>query len=383
MTEPPQYPPPGNPNPSGADPNDPLSKPTPSAGAGDTGQTPEAYPPPGQDAPQYGEPQYGSPQYGDSQYGAPQYEAPQQGAPQPEYGASPPEYGAAQQQYGTPPPAYGTPQPGYGPTSGGPTGYGDPAGGYPPPPGGYGAAGGAAGGIGAAGVNVGEALSWAWAKFKESPLPAILPGLLVVLSVGIFIAILFASGAFSTQTTTNYIGDYPVSTTTTSSLSSGGLIGLIIAYIVFFVVMIYLSASMTTGALRVADGEPVTMSTFLVPKRLGAVVGTSILVGIITAIGFVLCIIPGLIAIFLLQFAVFIVIDKPQVSVTQSLGESSRLARSSVSNSILTLVVSYALSYVGALLLYIGLIVTWPIGQLFYAHCYRRLSGGYIAPAKS
>ncbi|GAA1479582.1 DUF2189 domain-containing protein [Gordonia sinesedis] len=352
MTEPPPYPP-GNPDPSGADHNDPLSKHTPS-GAGDPGQAPGSYPPPGQD-----------------------------GAPQPEYGASQPEYGAAQQQYGTPPPAYGTPQPGYGPPPGGSTGYGDPAAGYPPPPGGYGAAGGAASGIGAAGVNVGEALSWAWAKFKEKPLPAILPGLLAVLSAVIFIAVFFASGITSTETTTNYIGDYAVSTTTQSSVSSGGLVAIIVVFILLIAASIYLSASMATGALRVADGEPITMSTFLVPKRLGAVIGTSILVAIITTIGFVLCVIPGLIAIFLLQFAIFIVIDKPQISVTQSLGASSRLARSSVSNSILTLVVSYALSYVGALLVYIGLIVTWPIGQLFYAHCYRRLSGGYIAPAKS
>lgn len=350
MTEPPQYPQPGNtPGQNGPDPNDPLRKNEPGA----DGPTP----PPYGAQPEYGaqQPQYGTPQYGSPQYGAPQYGSPQYGAPE-----------------------YGTPQPGFG----------DP--GAPPPPGAYpGQPGydqgafGPGGGVSSAGVNIGEAMSWAWAKFRQSPVPMLLPGLLVLLATALFIGVFFSimSSAVETTTTTTYFGG--TTTSDTISLSGGSVFGLILVSVLFFVAMIYLSASMTSGALRVANGEPVSMKTFLVPQRLGAVVITSLIVGVITSIGLALCVIPGLIAIFLLQFAVFIVIDKPKVSAFGSLGESSRLARSSVVNSILTLLVSYALSYVGTLLFYIGLIVTWPIGQLFYAHCYRRLSGGYIAPAQS
>lgn len=278
-------------------------------------------------------------------------------------GATPPPYGApTPPPYGTPPPPppYGTPTP---PTAGMP---GAPAGGSPQD------------------VNIGEALSWAWAQFKGNPGPMVVPGIIMVLLGGIIAAVYFVIVATSTQTTTQtystgFGGTY-TQEVTTSDIGTGSAILGIVLYLLVFVALIYLSASMIAGALRVADGQPVTVATFLKPERLGPVIGTAIVVGLITAVGLVLCVIPGLFAIFLLQFAIFFVIDQ-RLSLGAALKASSQLARSSVSNSVLTLVVAYVLSYVGAFLCYIGLIVTWPLGQLFYAHCYRRMSGGYVAPA--
>ncbi|MEP9395507.1 hypothetical protein ABLE94_25070 [Gordonia sp. VNK1] len=322
--------------------------------------------------------------YGQTQYGAPGQQPPGYGQQPPSYGQQPPSYGQQPPSYGQPPtgqqpPAYGQQPGGYGqpPTGGQPPSYGQPAPGYGQPAGAPGAP--------VAGppqqVNIGEALSWAWAQFKANPGPMIVPSLLAVLIFAIAAGLYWAVLAiFGTTTTTTVSGQYGYSYEVSSGIGAGGTIVSILLYFVVLVAIIYLSAGMITGALRVADGQPVSVGTFLKPERLGVVIGTAILVGLITAIGIVLCIVPGLIAIFLLQFSLFFVIDK-RLSPVEAMKASSELARSSVSNSLLTLVVSYALSYVGALLCYVGLIVTWPLGQLFYAHCYRRLSGGYVAPA--
>ncbi|MGC4936193.1 hypothetical protein ACLQ3C_21220 [Gordonia sp. DT30] len=298
--------------------------------------------------------------------------------PPPEYGQQPPP-GYGQQ----PPPEYGQqPPPGYGQPP--PPGYGQQPGYGAPqsftPADAYGAAGpGAPVGGPPQQLNIGEALSWAWAQFKANPGPMIVPGLIMFLLGGVIVAFGFVISAASTTTKT-VSNEYYSYETTTSSIGAGSVILGIVLYLLIFLVIMYLSASMITGALRVADGQPVTVATFLKPDRLGPVVGTAIVVGLITAVGLVLCIIPGLIAIFLLQFSIFFVIDR-RLSLGAAMSASSQLARSSVSNSLLTLVVAYVLSYIGTILCYIGLIVTWPLGQLFYAHCYRRLTGGYVAPA--
>lgn len=298
--------------------------------------------------------------YGQNPYGSAQPGQPGQTPPQP--GQTP---GGAP-DHGQQPPAYGQPGAGYGQPSGDPAaGYGQPAGAPQQ-------------------VNVGEALTWAWAQFKANPGPMIVPGVIMFALGALATGLYFTVAALATTTTTttypNGLGGTYSFETTTSSFGVGGILAMIVIYLVLFVGIIYLSAAMITGALRVADGESVSVATFLKPERLGPVIGTGILVGLITAVGLVLCVIPGLIAIFLLQFAIFFVIDK-RLSPTAAMSASSQLARSSVSNSLLTLIVAYVLSYVGALLCYVGLVVTWPLGQLFYAHCYRRMSGGFVAPA--
>ncbi len=171
----------------------------------------------------------------------------------------------------------------------------------------------------------------------------IVPGLIMFLIGGVMVGVYFAIIALSTSTTTEtidngYGGTYSYNVQT-SSLGAGGLLLGIVLYVVVFVAIMYLSASMITGALRVADGQPVSVATFLKPDRFGPVVGTAIVVGLITAVGLVLCIIPGLIAIFLLQFSIFFVIDK-KLGLGAAMSASTNLSRSSVSNSLLTLVVA-------------------------------------------
>lgn len=309
------------------------------------------YPPvPPSDPNQPGQP----PQYGQQPPPPPQY------GQQPGYGQQPPQYG---QQ-----PEYGQPQYGQAPP--------------PPPPGvpQYGEMGAYPGGPGVPGtkVDVGEAFSWAFNKFKNNVGAMILPGLAVFLLGAALIAVGFSAVAlFGTTERVDYGNGFYYEET---SLGFGGSVLLALVYAVFIVGLLYIQASIISGAVRVANGEPVTAKSFLTPIRFGPVVGTAILVAIVTGIGYVLCIIPGIIAMFFLMFSVVATIDK-SLSPINAMKTSFELTKSKVGDSIITLLVTYAINLVGVLVCYVGLIVAAPVAQLFLVHCWRRLNGAPIAPA--
>ncbi|UVF76891.1 YciC family protein [Gordonia mangrovi] len=304
--------------------------------------------------------------------------------PPPGYGQQPPPPPGYGQQPPPPPPGYGQqpPPPGYGQQ---PPGYGQPPPGYgqpaPPPPG-YGQA--PPPGMPPADptkVDVGRAFSWAWGKFKNNVGATILPGLAVfaLLLVALLLSIFNAAIFGTTETTTYGSGSGYTYEITTESMGAGGWIIFGLIQLVVYVGILYLMASIISGAIRVANGEAVSAKSFLVPMRFGPVFLTAILVGIISAIGYALCIIPGLIAVFFLQFSVVATIDR-SLSPIDAMKASFELVKTKPGDSFLTLIVAWAINFVGAILCYIGLIVSAPIAALYYVHCWRTLNGAPIAP---
>ena len=372
MTEPPNESTPS----SGPNPNEPHgTNPTPGQpqyGQPSPGQPQYGQPAPGQ--PQYGQPAPGQPQYGQQSPGEPQYGQPAPGQPQygqPEYGQpqyGQPEYG--QPQYGTP--QYGQPQPGSVPPGG------------TPPPGQFGAAPGypAAPAPGAPGTpfSVGESFSWAWSQFKANPGPMVLPGVIMAAVGLLFWALIFWGSSWVETTTTNTVGSYGDTTYSyeTTTVNGGALAGLIAVYIVGLLLLLYFQVSILSGAVRVANGEPIDAKSFLVPLRFWPVVGTAILVALIA---FVLsfCVIGGIIAAFFLQFAVLSTISESR-SPGDAIGRSFRVTSDNIGDSILTLIIVWFTNVVGALLCGIGLIISAPLAALFQVHAFRRIVGEPVAP---
>ena len=241
----------------------------------------------------------------------------------------------------------------------------------PPPPGAY-------PGPGAAGpFSVGDGFSWAFNKFGKNVAPLIVATLVFGLILGVISAIFnFIAGALG-DTTTISDGN---SIAFTSNYTAGSIIVSIIGSIVTLVVAGYVASSYWNGILQIADGQQVSIGSFFQPRNVGNVIIASVLVGIIVGIGSALCVLPGLIAALFLYFTTVAVVDRNS-SATEGLSASFNLVKENFGSAILVWLLAVIVVAVGAILCGVGLLVAVPVAALLVAYAWRKLTGGYVAPA--
>ena len=274
---------------------------------------------------------------------------------------------------GYPPPPAGYPPP---PPPGAPGYPLPPQGGYPPPsPGGFPPAG--RHGFRKS-FNIGDAFSWAWNKFSKNAGPLIVATLVYGLVVVVLQAIIrLVSAAVSPN-------DYSYSSDATSFSFSYGMSGvgsIIVSIIGWFLSLIVTAAIQSAyigGILDIANGQQVSMGSFFRPRYIGNVIIAGLIVGIVTTIGFILCIIPGVIASIMLMFTVVTLLDR-NLSPVDAVKSSFDLSKANFGNVILAWLVLIATFIVGALLCGVGLLVAAPVATLFLVYTYRILSGGQVA----
>lgn len=271
--------------------------------------------------------------------------------PPPGY-APPPGYGPPP----GPPPGYGPPPPGYGRPTPAP-GY-PPQPGYPPPPG--------------QPFDIGDAFRWAWNKFGKDAVPLIVSSLLYFVIGAVLFGLVFV--LMGNTTTTSNPGGFG------GSFATGlGTVGTIVLEIVSFAYGTFVQAATLSGILDIADGRPVTIGSFFKPRNFGGVILAALLVGLCSAIGYLLCFIPGLIFTFFAMFTIAFVIDR-RLEVFAALKASFATVRSDIGGALLSWLVQFLVVLVGAFACGIGLIVAAPAALLIQGYTYRRLSGGSIAP---
>lgn len=99
----------------------------------------------------------------------------------------------------------------------------------------------------------------------------------------------------------------------------------------------------------------------------------SILTGIITVIGFILLIIPGIIFSLKLQFVSYLIIDKGMGPI-EAIKRSWAMTKGNVWNLFLLSLITTGLNILGALALLIGLLWTIPTTSIATAYVYKKLS---------
>jgi uncharacterized membrane protein len=247
-----------------------------------------------------------------------------------------------------PPPSQPPPPGGFG---GGAVPPGPPPG---PPPGGYGAGGG-----GGQSLDVGSAVSYGWKKFTENPVPFILL-VLAVLAVNIVVAILRSA--------------------ITSQLNGiGGLFIYFVLAIAGIVISFIVQAGVWRAGLAVTRGGEPNVSQFTETDNFGPYVLTSIVVGVVAAIGFFLCFIPGIIWLIFTAYAPLLALDKG-VGPGDAIGKSIEWVRSQFGKIFVLLLVCWLLYALGAVLCCIGLLVTVPVALVAITYSYRILDGEAVAP---
>jgi uncharacterized membrane protein len=251
-------------------------------------------------------------------------------------------------------PSYGSTQP--------PAGEAPPPGGEtppppPPPP--------AAPSGSAEAFSAPDAIGWGWRKFTENVGP-ILIGVLIVVVVSIVVNIVagVASGG----------GGSPFGPNTTDlSLAA------ILANIVSTAVSIILGAVFARAALDVVDGQSFDFMGSFGKINLVNVIVAAVLVSLIVTIGFLLLVIPGIVALFLTYFTTLYVVDDDASSPVTAISDSVKLVSANVGDSLLLALLNVLVLIAGVIALIVGLVVAYPVTALASAYAYRRFRGQPVA----
>jgi len=201
--------------------------------------------------------------------------------------------------------------------------------------------------------TVGSAIRFGWETFKRRP------WFFVGASVVIFVAYLIA-GAITGGV------DALLGATPEDPSMVGGIVNLALGtFIGMGVVAFYLAAH--------DNPDTVELSTLWHPRPFWKFLGASILVGLAIGIGFVLLIVPGIIATLLFMFTTFIVIDR-DLGPIEAMKESMRIGRGYRWTLLGLLVVLLLIILAGAIAFFVGLLVAMPVTTLAFVHAYRVLS---------
>lgn len=181
-------------------------------------------------------------------------------------------------------------------------------------------------------------------------------------------------------------GYYADGTYYATQCSGGGLglfsIGFMLVYGVQMVVMFLYSylvqAGFTRAALAITRGERVDISTMTSSNRLGQVLLGGLVMAIGTAIGTMLCIIPGLIIAFFGHFFIYFVLDKG-LSGFDAIKASFAFVNKNLGSLIGLFLAELLAILIGAAICGIGLVVAIPVVIIAQGYAYRTLNNEPVA----
>jgi uncharacterized membrane protein len=220
----------------------------------------------------------------------------------------------------------------------------------------------------AARLSAGDAISYAVGAFRKNAGPMILIALVIAAIQG---ALDLAQRSLDDGISSALIG----------------LLGLVVTWI--------LTLGLVQAALAVVDGRRPDVSMLFSSPRLGAYLLGALLVGIAVAVGLVLCIIPGFIALFLFQLWGFALVDGPRSDAVEAIKTSTAVVRANAGPvlvlDLLIFLAWFAVFVVLSILVFLvpilaflaivfaGMLV-YPVSALALAYAWRRLTGGVVAP---
>lgn len=202
-------------------------------------------------------------------------------------------------------------------------------------------------------LEVGAAIGYGWKKFQQYPLQFIL------LVLGVFVINLvwnLLSGIIRPNVD-GFLG---------SMLAIGFFgIGLAISFVV--------EAGIWRAALGVTKGEEPAFSQFTESDNFVPFALTAIVVGLVAAVGFVLCFLPGIAWLIFTAYAPIVALEKG-VGPGEAITTSINYVKSNLGTIFLLLLVAWLLGFVGIILCCVGLLVTYPISRIAIAYSYRALN---------
>jgi uncharacterized membrane protein len=227
---------------------------------------------------------------------------------------------------------------------------------------------------GSGNVDVSAAFSWAVAKFQQHA------GILIGLAAVVF-ALRAVQSLLNTALVSNSTNCVNPDGTLSGSCATGifANIGISLMLGVVFGALIWLaSIGVYRAAIRRTQGVTPSFDQLTTGENLGSYFAVAIVYGIAVFVGLVLCFLPGLVVIFLFQFAPFFALDKGQ-GVGQAMGNSYRAVVANMVPVLLTALVNIVVGILSGFIFGLLSLVLLPFGALFTAHVYRQLNSEPVA----
>ncbi len=198
--------------------------------------------------------------------------------------------------------------------------------------------------------SIGDSLSYGWDKFKKHY--AFLIGILILIFFINLIMGIFSSIFENTFPALNLIFN-----------------------ILIFVISFVLAIGTVQIFLKIYDEKQPSIHDLytVTPSLFFRCLLGAILDGLIVLVGFLLFIIPGIILVIMLQFFLYIIVDKDFDSI-EAIKESRRITSGYKWDLLLLYIVLAVLNLLGILCFGIGLLVTVPVSSLAYIYVYKKLT---------
>jgi hypothetical protein len=205
-------------------------------------------------------------------------------------------------------------------------------------------------------LSIGDCIEFGWETFKKRP-GILIGAFFLVMLVPSIPGILFPGPEITP-------GGPPPPPSAAAMLAS--LAGVVLG--------VFATLGGTTFALRAHDDVAgVQIGDLWNPQPFWRFLGTQLLVGLIILAGFLLFVVPGIIAAIGLGFAPYLVVDRG-TGVIDALKQSWHITRGYKWRLLLFGLVLIGLNLLGLLALVVGLLVTVPITWLAVTHAYRMLA---------
>lgn len=219
-------------------------------------------------------------------------------------------------------------------------------------------------------VSVGRAISWAFDRFKAHA--AAFVGLAAVVTV---VQLLQQVGSRPLQ---NILVDCSSPETPgqvnacTAALGSYAIVAIVLS-IIFGLVAFLAQIGVQRAAIRATQGIPPSFSAMLTTQHLGRYILFVIVYALLVFAGIILCILPGLIVLFLLQLGPYYILDKG-MGVGDAIKASYRAVTKNFGPALLMTLLNFLVILLGGFLFGLLTLVTLPFVTLFTAHMYRQFN---------
>jgi uncharacterized membrane protein len=208
-------------------------------------------------------------------------------------------------------------------------------------------------------LEVGAAISYGWKKFSEN----VGPFIILVLAVFAAVVVLNILQTVLTPDSTGFLAFF-----WSVALS-----------IVVFIVTFIIQAGVYRAGLGVTKGQTPSVSMLTETTNIGPYILTVIVVGLGALVGFLLCVIPGIVWLIFTAYAPILALDKG-MGPGDAISTSLNWVKDNFGQVFLVLLVSWVVYVAGAILCLVGLLVSIPVALVAIIYSYRALNQEPVVP---